>query len=820
MEDTCVVCAEELEYCAYGKCGHKEMCHRCSARLRFLGKKGDNNSNDNNNTAFQCPFCKDENEVVMVTRFVGEHTNILPKEKLDQLFKQKKEAKGYHYIPSIQTFYDEYETFQDIRELCSLQHPVLELYKGEGDVPHFRNIQELKAFVRENFKLQFCDLCLKNRKAFVCEQVLYPRRRLEQHYREGDSEGPLAETGFSGHPMCRWCRSRFYNDDMHYQHMERDHFHCNMCRRNKPNKFEYFNKYDDLQTHFKEEHFLCPMTECLEAKFVVFETEPELKRHLAQQHAEQLGMGKEQRRAAMAIPVEFNFAGSSRGRGRSEQQNRIEINFGQRSGYQSRYNRQGSNHQDRAQLQEALRLSLEDDNANDFGNLEEAFPPLGGGENGAGGSTWPYSASSSSTNLTDQDFPSLPGQSRNAKKHARQKAKRQESAQQQQQQQLSSRNAPNTQASSTTRQAQDFPSLPTSSQSRPPIAQQQIRSNAKVKRPQSAQPSAVNGVRQQPRPSTGNSSKPPSEEQFPGLGGKKTSNPQVPVNTNWGSRAAGQRLQQQPRVLRPAPVQPVSRAEAFPTLGQAQERQMEQLSKKPISSRSNQPSSSSYISMLKAEVKQSKNMVHLNEQLVAKIQDRLDADLIEFFRIENQDFMSHEIEASEFHAKLAVLGIVDLVPEYASMLHNSDLREALLDCHALLTQSIDQWNDLSEETKYRIGSHEQLLQEVEVARRVHAWQCPDCHMVNGSADLTCEQCSLKQAVARSMIIAAEGLKPQTTRGQAGVYRTGTHISSQNAWKKPTIGVGSGVRTSAQKKGGSSMSKRQAQIKDQLENPHN
>ena len=38
---------------------------------------------------------------------------------------------------------------------------------------------------------------------FLCEQVLYSSQDLKHHMKSGDTEGPMAESGFKGHPMCR-----------------------------------------------------------------------------------------------------------------------------------------------------------------------------------------------------------------------------------------------------------------------------------------------------------------------------------------------------------------------------------------------------------------------------------------------------------------------------------------------------------------------------------------------------------------------------------------------------------------------------------------
>ena len=36
MDDSCAVCADALEWVAYGPCGHREVCSNCVVRLRFV----------------------------------------------------------------------------------------------------------------------------------------------------------------------------------------------------------------------------------------------------------------------------------------------------------------------------------------------------------------------------------------------------------------------------------------------------------------------------------------------------------------------------------------------------------------------------------------------------------------------------------------------------------------------------------------------------------------------------------------------------------------------------------------------------------------
>lgn len=56
MDDSCAVCAETLEWVAYGSCGHKDVCSTCVARLRFI-------CDDR-----RCCICKSQSDVVFITR--------------------------------------------------------------------------------------------------------------------------------------------------------------------------------------------------------------------------------------------------------------------------------------------------------------------------------------------------------------------------------------------------------------------------------------------------------------------------------------------------------------------------------------------------------------------------------------------------------------------------------------------------------------------------------------------------------------------------------------------------------------------------------
>lgn len=90
--------------------------------------------------------------------------------------------------------------------------------------------------------------------------------------------------------------------------MEQRHYHCHLCRREHPDRHDYFARYEQLERHFEEKHFPCMFERCRADKFVVFAGEGELKRHTAQEHGDELSMTRSQRRAAMTVEAGFRSA--------------------------------------------------------------------------------------------------------------------------------------------------------------------------------------------------------------------------------------------------------------------------------------------------------------------------------------------------------------------------------------------------------------------------------------------------------------------------------------------------------------------------------
>ncbi|KAI9843206.1 MAG: hypothetical protein M1837_006568 [Sclerophora amabilis] len=162
---------------------------------------------------------------------------------------------------------------------------------------------DLHRHVKSTHHKVMCDLCTRNKKVFTHEHELFTMPELRKHDRFGDDNpGAVDQSGFKGHPECGFCHQRFYGDDELYTHCRDKHERCHICdRRNQGRQQQYYQDYNALEVHFRKDHFLCPDRECLEKKFVVFDSEIDLKAHQLEHHPN--GLSKDARRDARRIDI-------------------------------------------------------------------------------------------------------------------------------------------------------------------------------------------------------------------------------------------------------------------------------------------------------------------------------------------------------------------------------------------------------------------------------------------------------------------------------------------------------------------------------------
>ncbi|KAF9058490.1 hypothetical protein BDP27DRAFT_1343518 [Rhodocollybia butyracea] len=236
--DVCFICAEPVKYYSLSTCNHR-TCHVCALRLRALYKKD------------VCTFCKEPQ-------------------------------------PELHITFETQEMMTDSLILLRFNCPDSEcdyIAKGWGD---------LKMHIRASHGRLMCDLCIRSKKVFAHEHILYTYPQLVIHL-------PSMDYGHGGrrsakkpsttvippeggiHPLCEFCRECFFSEDEMYAHMRERHEECFVCKRDGVRDV-YFASYPALETHFSTAHHACSHPECLQRKFVVFSSALDLQAHMVDEH--------------------------------------------------------------------------------------------------------------------------------------------------------------------------------------------------------------------------------------------------------------------------------------------------------------------------------------------------------------------------------------------------------------------------------------------------------------------------------------------------------------------------------------------------------
>lgn len=269
--EVCFICANPIQHHAVAPCNHI-TCHICALRMRALYKTKD------------CPHCRTPAPFVIFT---------------DDASKRFEE-----YTPADVSSADENIGIRYTNEDIVGDTVLLLRYNCPDASCDFAGLgwPDLHRHVRGNHHKKMCDLCTRNKKVFTHEHELFTDKNLHKHMAHGDDRpGDVAQTGFRGHPLCGFCGERFYDDDKLYEHCRNKHERCFICDRRDSRSPHYYLNYDKLEEHFKNDHFLCLDRECLEKKFVVFDTELDLKAHQLAEHADSLS--KDVRRDARVVDI-------------------------------------------------------------------------------------------------------------------------------------------------------------------------------------------------------------------------------------------------------------------------------------------------------------------------------------------------------------------------------------------------------------------------------------------------------------------------------------------------------------------------------------
>uniref|UniRef100_M4BVU0 C2H2-type domain-containing protein n=1 Tax=Hyaloperonospora arabidopsidis (strain Emoy2) TaxID=559515 RepID=M4BVU0_HYAAE len=253
---TCMLCCNAIDnvsrFNTVGVCNHTGCCSICALRLRqLLGQPA-------------CVVCKtDMPRVICIAQedesfssFQDWGDNIGPAHVFDE--------------PSAMFFYKH----DYVTRISALRDPLCtKCNKKLG------TLTALRTHVLDVHGLQYCSICIEHKKVFIQELELFTKEELKRHNTKGQTR-----EGFLGHPRCDFCFQRFYSTTELYEHLRKNHFECDICLYELQVQNRYYKDYNDLENHFRAEHFLCEERECRAKKFVVFKSHFDLQAHLAVDH--------------------------------------------------------------------------------------------------------------------------------------------------------------------------------------------------------------------------------------------------------------------------------------------------------------------------------------------------------------------------------------------------------------------------------------------------------------------------------------------------------------------------------------------------------
>ncbi|KAI1318761.1 hypothetical protein EDD11_005832 [Mortierella claussenii] len=287
-QHSCFICTENIVIFAVSDCNHR-TCHLCSLRLRALYKTKN------------CAYCKAEQNIMIFTRDA---------EKPFQNYDLKAMA---FFDRKLNVYFEDQEMYEDTMVLLRFNcpDPTCEVACPDG-------WNQLKSHVKKIHKLMLCDLCVRHKKVFAHEHNLMTASQLMRHFKNGDSgqanQNSAEPSGFRGHPECGFCKESFYGDDELFEHCKKNHEQCFLCLRRNI-RHQYYDKYPDLERHLHSEHYACMDPECLEKKFVVFDSDLDLKAHEAEMHPNSAHGQRTRLRDARKIDISFNYQSAGEGSG-------------------------------------------------------------------------------------------------------------------------------------------------------------------------------------------------------------------------------------------------------------------------------------------------------------------------------------------------------------------------------------------------------------------------------------------------------------------------------------------------------------------------
>lgn len=204
--ECCLLCADPIGFFAIGECNHLGICSKCSLRMRVIMKDR------------SCPMCKAPLERVIVSA----------EARAFESFQLWGDAAGWDSVLDESSDMIFFECKPHYEALCRLREFGCRVKKCREA---FHSLGPLKEHMRHAHGVEFCELCLQHQSFFIQEQQVFTKSSLKAHnVGRNRAVGHKLGENKDFHPVCQFCRKRFYGDLELFNHLERDHFKCHICK--------------------------------------------------------------------------------------------------------------------------------------------------------------------------------------------------------------------------------------------------------------------------------------------------------------------------------------------------------------------------------------------------------------------------------------------------------------------------------------------------------------------------------------------------------------------------------------------------------------
>ncbi|KRY68267.1 Zinc finger protein [Trichinella pseudospiralis] len=280
----CIICFQQREYFCISSCDHA-VCLTCVIRIVMLSNSR------------ECPVCR-----LVMEKIIAFNADEDNKKKFVDVLAISHFSESVYEENGIFFTNQKQKLFVD-----GLLSHICQICENKMTFPTF---ELLEVHMRHEHERFACDICTDNLVLFSGERQFFTRVTLAKHRRIGNNK----MLGERGHPLCKFCDQRFFDNDLLFRHCRSTHYYCHFCSDNKMNDF--FPTLDALKDHFRSNHFFCELDNCAnEPHGVVFENEIDYQIHMNSNHFDAMSRSHSRwNRCLLEVHGEFEdwHAGSKR----------------------------------------------------------------------------------------------------------------------------------------------------------------------------------------------------------------------------------------------------------------------------------------------------------------------------------------------------------------------------------------------------------------------------------------------------------------------------------------------------------------------------